>query len=221
MNDRTYHRTLIWAALAIVAVGTSCRQQAEVAGPPAATARPAEPGPEESFALTVETFRRGIEDIEIGFVVHEASGHSRMTGKNEVRHELIHPKKQGDPYRGVITVESQSSYSIKRTIDSDGSDAEDQPNKSSDGLAQPQEGSGAEVFDPALVAAPNGEQQAQRPTAGDSDNSNVTVARRPDHQERKYELVYENGRWVLTTKLDTKTEKSIQYAFDRALGTQT
>jgi hypothetical protein len=32
--------------------------------------------------------------------------------------------------------------------------------------------------------------------------------------------VYENGRWVLATKLDPKNEKSIQFAFDQALSSQ-
>jgi hypothetical protein len=37
---------------------------------------------------------------------------------------------------------------------------------------------------------------------------------------RKYELVYEGGRWALVTPLDPKTEQSIQHAFDVALRTQ-
>ena len=47
-----------------------------------------------------------------------------------------------------------------------------------------------------------------------------TVTRRPDVQTRKYELVYENNKWLLTTTLDLKTEKSIQFAFDEALSIQ-
>ena len=86
--------------------------------------------------------------------------------------------------------------------------------------AQSRDGSGAEIFDPALVGTPEAEEQPSQPATPGSDNSDVTVTRKADRQERKYELVYENGRWVLTTKLDPNTEQSIQYAFDRALESQ-
>ena len=37
---------------------------------------------------------------------------------------------------------------------------------------------------------------------------------------RKYDLLYENGRWLLDTVPNQKTEQSIQNAFKNALDTQ-
>jgi len=74
-----------------------------------------------------------------------------------------------------------------------------------------------EVLDPELLSA-------QRQDADDRGTSEserqVTVARRQSAAERKYELVYENDRWILVTPLDPETERSIQNAFDRALAEQ-
>jgi hypothetical protein len=216
MKQRTLHSALIGAALTISAAGTSCRQQSEIAGQPAAAARSGEYGPEESFEFIVETFRRGVEDIPIGFVIHEAGGHSRMTGTNEVSHELIRPAKKDDRYRAVITVESQWNYSIQRSKEPDESDGDDPANEGAGNLSQ-SEASDAQILDPALVGT---QDEGSRPASGNADNTDITVTRKAERQVRTYNLVYENGRWVLTTKLDPNTEKSIQYAFDRALETQ-
>jgi hypothetical protein len=222
MKQLTFYSALIGAAFTFVAVGTSCRQQAEDPSNLAATARSTESGPEESFAIIVETFRRGVEDIPIGFVVHEAGGHSRMTGKNEVSHELIRPAKEGDRYRGVITVKSQSSYSIQRSVEADGDvDTDGEVDEGTGSAAQSQEDPAAQVYDPGLVGASDAGAEASPPPTATPDSSDVTVTRRADRKKRQYELVYENGRWVLTTKLDPNTEQSIEYAFDRALKTQT
>ncbi len=184
----------------------------------AAAAKRAKPGPEESFELIVETFRRGVEDVPIGFVVRRESGHSRMVGKNDVKHELIPPSKEGEPYKAIITVDSKSSYSIQRSGSSDDDDAKQNNNgdETADELAN--DPGGVEVFDSDLVnPSPSGGS-----TRGNSEGAAEPIVRRQadDWPARKYELEYRSGRWELLTELDPETEQSIQNAFDQALNTQ-
>jgi hypothetical protein len=178
-------------------------------------------GPEESFKLIVETFRRGVEDIQIGFVMRQEGGHSMMTGRNKVSHELIPPTKDGEPYKATITVTSQSRYSIQRTnvpVESDHKDDVKDQTTSADPLNETDDTSGLEILDPDLVGASGSSSQARRSSAGSTER---LVDSRPDQGERKYELVYEKGRWNLVTKLDSETEQSIENAFVQALKTQT
>jgi hypothetical protein len=213
-----HSRYVLLASLLTVAAGVvGCQGQSGGTDANAARAL-AEPGPEESFELIVETFRRGIEDVPIGFVLHNSEGHSMMTGRNEVSHELIRPTKDGEPYRAVITVGSQSRYSIQRsTSDEEESDeADEQP---SDPLAEEGEESDLQLFDRELVG-PGSAKQDRQPPPSTKENAEKTVTRQADKQERKYELVYENGKWTLVTKLDPETEQSIQNAFKRALEMQ-
>jgi hypothetical protein len=176
------------------------------------------PGPEESFKLIVETFRRGIEDIPIGFVIRQEGGQSMMVGKNEVSHELIRPTKEGEPYRAIVTVTSESRYSIQRSREeTPPEDAREELPVASDLTDDSAEEDGQEIFDTELVGAADSRNEPRRTAPGATDQF---VARRPDEGQRAYELVYENGRWSLVSKLDPETEQSIRDAFNRALKTQ-
>jgi hypothetical protein len=186
----------------------------------AASMKRAKPGPEESFKLIVDTFRRGVEDVPINFVVRQEHGHSMMVGKNDVRHTLIPPSKEDDPYKAIITVDSKSSYSIQKSGASEEDDAHgnrsEEPPRAGGELAN--DPSGLEVFDSDLVNAS---------PSTNSNRSNGPIASEPivrrradDWPAREYELEYRNGRWELLTKLDPETEQSIQNAFDQALRTQ-
>jgi hypothetical protein len=177
-------------------------------------------GPEESFELIVETFRRGVEDVQIGFRMPREGGHSMMVGKNEVSHVLIRPAKEGEPYKGIIKVDSESRYSIKKSTEEDeeseseeSSEEEEAPSR----LNATGEPSGTEILDTELVGTTGGVGKTSRSKlpAGDS-----VVSRRPDQMKREYELLYQNGRWELVTKLDPETEQSIDNAFKHALQTQ-
>jgi hypothetical protein len=177
-------------------------------------------GPEESFELIVETFRRGVEDVQIGFRMPREGGHSMMVGKNEVSHVLIRPAKEGEPYKGIIKVDSESRYSIKKSTEQDeesesekDSEEEDAPSR----LNAAGEPSGTEILDTELVGTVGASEKISRPKlpAGNS-----VVSRQKDQMEREYELLYQNGRWELVTKLDPETEQSIDNAFKHALQTQ-
>jgi hypothetical protein len=195
---------------------TGCEKQ-RIASAPANPPSPAAPvTPEESFQGIIETFRQSVEDVPIGFVMQDGTGgQTMMTGRNEVTHELVQPTNDGDPYKAVITVISQSRYSLQRPIeDSQKQDAIQSEQTSGNGSTDE---SGVQVFDSDVVSTPGNPSNA---TAGSSKKNTAAVTRKEDQQERKYELLFENGRWKLTTKLDPKTEGSIKLAFDRALATQ-
>jgi hypothetical protein len=180
----------------------------------------AKPGPEESFDLILDTFRRGVEGVKIGFVAKRAGGHSLMSGDNKVTHELIPPKSEGDPYKAIITVQSQSTYSLQRTIPTDPSDDKKPGNQDSQsGIAGEDDPVSIDILDSDLVGKPTDAGPTSLPAqpAGDT----TTVARRPPTSVKKtYELRYENGRWALVTQLDPDTEQGIANAFAYALNTQ-
>jgi hypothetical protein len=206
--DRFIARYALAAIIAAWLVAPGCQKKAAV--PATASTAVKQATPEESFALIIETFRRGVEDVPIGFMVHDESGRQTlMTGRNEVSHELIKPAKEGDPYKAIITVKSQSHYSLQQSQPSTPSASTSQP--ANDQSAD--DGSGVEVIDPSVVTTPNANQPKFDPKA-------KPVAQQQESHEQKYELVYENGRWKLITKLDPKIEGAIQLAFDRAIDSQ-
>lgn len=213
MKMRTLGHTIASGILTIVAVSAGCQQKATTATPPTAVA-PASLGPEESFEAIVASFKEGVEDVDIGFFVPDrAGGHSRMDGTNQVSYELIKPEKEGGQYKGIISVRSEAHYSVQRSTEA--KEPEEQTEEDSEGgLAD--EDSDTEVFDPALVTTPD----PNRSAATKLGKNEVLIAREENTTDRKYELVYENGRWVLTTKLNPKTERAIQNAFERALESQ-
>jgi hypothetical protein len=199
------------AAVALIALGC----QKKPADTPAAqdAAETAQVTPEQSFELIVDTFRRGIEDVQIGFDIPDGrGGRTMMTGRNVVTHQLIAPAKDGEPYQGQIKVASESHYSMQRSTE-----AVEVTEKAGDAADQQASSSDIQVFDP--VASADNSKGESRP-AEPTNKNGVTVAQAMNENERTYDLVYENGRWKLVTKLDPKTEESIKYAFDRALDSQ-
>ncbi|MEX0612827.1 MAG: hypothetical protein WD738_16060 [Pirellulales bacterium] len=212
---------LIAVMLTALAVAIGCQDQSDTRQHTDVRSRHAKPSPEESFALIVETFRRGVEEVPIGFVLHDSEGHSMMTGRNEVSHELIPPAKEGDLYKAVITVGSQSRYSIQRLAsETDEKDDDQAGDQTTDSFGESDDKSGLEVYDQDLISDSGGKNQDRRATPSPAEKTEKTVTRQADRQERKYELVYQNGRWSLITTLDPETEQSIQNAFKRALETQ-
>jgi len=214
------NRSVLISVVLVVCTAVGCRQQSDGGKNAAARASHTKPGPEESFALIVETFRRGVEDVPIGFVLHDAEGHSMMTGRNEVSHKLIPPAKEGDPYKAVITVGSHSHYSIQRSTSEESVEEEQSDQQRRDSLAEEGPDTDIQVFDPELISPSSDKNQDRKTTPSTSETSEKTVTRRPDRQERHYELVYMDGKWTLITPLDPETEQSIQNAFKRALEMQ-
>jgi hypothetical protein len=195
--------------------GVSCNDHSAGAKRAAVSAKP---GPEESFETIMEMFRRRMEETPIGFVVSGESTRSTLTGKNEVSHELIKPANAGEPYKAIVTVTSQSRYWIARTKETDDADREKAAKDAAarnDKAATESSDEKTKSFDPAGSAPGDSTRSHLSPIAGDR-----TALPSSDTDERKYELVYENGRWKLLTELNPETEQSVQNAFNNALETQ-
>ncbi len=209
----------LWASLFgafLVAVAcTGCRREPSTAEQAVAHATP-----EQGFEEIVRVFKDGIESpggSASGFVAQNTGASSRFQVSNTVTSQLIKPAKPDDPYRGTITVTSQSIYSIRMAPDDD-EKKDDDKNASANNRQNPLDttdttNSGFESFDKGLVSQPPSDDKS-------SGSDAPIVQRRPDKVGHTYDLVYQGNSWKLVTKLDPKTEASIENAFERALRLQ-
>lgn len=213
--NRPILRTIILAIAVVTPMCVAgCNQRAS--SKPAAAAKPT---PEDSFKFIVDTFRRQVEGQGVGFVITEGSSRTAMSGTNKVAAELIRPKSADDHYKAVVTVETISSYSLRRTKSAEDIEREQNAKKqASTSLVDSSDKKGLEFIDSNLAGTT---QKETSPTAPKTNLPPVeTVTRRPESEKRKYELVHDGDRWALVTKLDPKTEQSIQFAFNEALSRQ-
>lgn len=210
-------------AATVLAAAICCSGCYDKAGTQGGTVARKKPTPEESFQLIFETFRRGIETgangVSGGFVSTDASRRTRLTVDNTVSQELIPPTTADEPFRAKITVVSRSAYSLTRNeveeVEGEGEEAKvgEQENSTELGTTEPT--AEVNILDPELISVP-------KVNPGERDEDfNDPVSRRADEEKRTYELVYQDGRWRLLTKLDEETEKAVQSAFEKALRTQT
>jgi hypothetical protein len=211
----------LWLCGIVTALGLAgCEEKTPRIVQPASPRMSANPTPEEKFDFIVETFRRGVEGSDIFFRVPREGGHSMLSGQNAVTHELIKPAKDGEPYRAIITVTSQSNYSIERLSDRSEKSARHEEARNQDSqsmLGDLNPSDGVDILDSDLAGQLSANGSGSRSNQMTSDSG---VARRRDQSDRKYELEYHEGRWVLLTKLDPETEQGIEFAFEHALKTQ-
>lgn len=211
---------LLWTAMLGAVSGvvfcTGCQD------PPASevTAVPREESPEKSFneiaKQIAQSVQTGAGGMPGSFIAREPDGHSRLVIKNDVKHEFLPPKKEGEPYRGLITVTSKFDYSIQRVAG--GGEQEDERGEDADKELENgnwQDG-GATILDNDLVQ--RSESRSSRKS--ESEQSEDLIARRSDEDVSTYELAYENNRWVLKTQLNPDTEQAIKNAFDHILSLQ-
>jgi hypothetical protein len=212
-----FRQIVLALSLAIPALCAGCNQHAS-AGKPTAVAKST---PEERFQRIVESIRHKIDGQPFGFVVADGGTRTTMLGSNKVSSKLIPPENAGDHFKAIITVETESHYSLRRSKNSNTEETERDQNARNQNqkvLADPKEKKGIGILEPDLAGNPRSDtsQTAPKPSQPGED----TVTRRPDDEVRKYELVDNGDHWVLVTKLDPKTEQSIQFAFDDALARQ-
>jgi hypothetical protein len=215
MNRSALRQTILVLSLAIPALASGCNRHVSNAD----AAAMADSGPEQRYKRIMDSFRRKIDGQPVGFVITQSGSRTTMLGSNKVTSELIKPTTPDGHYKAVVTVTTESHYSLRRTKAAE--DAEREQNAKNQGtsaLDDPDEKKGVGILEPDLAGPPqNGNSQsATKPTQPDED----IVTRRPNEEVRKYELVDDGRQWVLVTKLDPKTEQSIQFAFDEALGRQ-
>jgi hypothetical protein len=198
-------RLLVLTAAALISASNiSCKE----APPKHATTKP---GPEESFSLIYDTFNRRMQDTPIGFAVANASGgRTTMIGKYTLEKELI-PPAEGQPYRAIITVTSESRYSIRQGQENADEADDEKASQKKKGESPATDDAGKDSLDPTAGVPAEG----QKPVRPEEQ-----VARREEAEQRKYELVYRDGRWTLVTELNKETEQSIDNAFRSALATQ-
>jgi hypothetical protein len=214
MNRSAFRRSILVLALAIPPLSAGCDQH-PVSSKPAI----AKNTPEERFQHILDSFRHKIEEQPVGFVVAEGGSRTTMMGTNKVTSELIRPETADGHFKAVITVSSQSRYSVRRTKNAEDSEHEkNSQNKNSSPLDDPKEKQGVGILEPDLASPGRSDASAsttKAPQAGED-----VVSRRPNEDVRKYELVDDGDRWVLVTKPDPKTEQSIEFAFKEALARQ-
>lgn len=215
MNCRpsVFSSALLGIGLSVL-IASGCHRETPPAQSEAETS-----SPEAGFEEVVKLFTDGIEGpggSATGFISQNSGASSRFQVHNSVSSKLIPPATPADPYRGTITVSSQSIYSYRHTPDDDDKkkddDQSDQKNNSRKSTNN-SDGSGSDFqsFDKNLVSDP---------TTDAKEPSLDIPIRRPDKIDRNYDLVYERGRWELVTKLDPNTEAAVANAFERALRLQ-
>lgn len=212
MKPFRLQQVCVAAVIGIAAVCVSCNRHGDTSGS-AVVSKSTKPAPEESFDRVMETFHRRMEETPIGFVIADGSGRSTFSGTNKVTEELIRPATPNDPYKAVVTVVSRSNYSIKRVKESD--DPRDKKTARDETAAQ---GRADVTTETSSTSASQPADAAKNSASGKP--ADDFIARRPDEEVRKYELLYKDGRWVLITALNRETEQSIQNAFNSALAAQ-
>jgi hypothetical protein len=196
-------------------VVASCTHQSSATG--TAAKKHGKPGPEESFQVIMDTFRRRMEETPVGFVVNNPNGRSTMTGTNKVSYEVSAPKSADEKYKAVVTVKSQSRYSVKVSTEAP-DDAGHEKGPKNDRLLPDKEKDqkGSESFEPNFAKG------ASETSKSNSSSTHVTEQVMPheDVEEHKYDLLYQDGKWILVTELNQETEQAVQNAFKTALETQ-
>jgi hypothetical protein len=216
MNRSALRRFIFVLSLAIPALLAGCNRHVANGKPVIAKSTP-----EERFNNILESFRHKIEGQPVGFVVAEGGSRTTMMGTNTVTSELIRPETADGHFKAVITVASESRYSVRRSKTAEESERDknsQNKNKSSSALDDPKKKQGIGILEPDLAQSSHSEpsSSATKPQQPAED----IVTRRPNEDIRKYELVDDGDRWVLITKPDPKTEQSIEFAFSEALAHQ-
>jgi hypothetical protein len=212
-------QVLMVLSASLVLAGTVGCQPDSPAGSTAGVPRVS---PEESFneiaRVMTKAVGTGAGGVPSGFVSSDEDSRSRFVVNNEVTSQLIPPTNGSSNYRGTITVTSRSYYSFRHAEGAKG-----------EGGKEPMAEAGGEDFnilgesvaadefgatnDGLISAAPTAEGE----TPG---KSSERVEFREDKDVRTFELVYENGRWVLKTPPNPETEQAVIKAFDYALSQQ-
>jgi hypothetical protein len=199
-------------AFCMVLAGAGCDQK------PAAQVQPtaARPTPEKSFEDLARIAQDGIElsagSSATGRVSQKTGASSRFQVYNTVTSEFIPPANANEVPRGTITVTTKSVYSLRQSAEDNDDEVVEQKGFNLMDEADGQD-SGYKVMDEQLIT--------ETPANNKRGKEEIeSVQRHADEDVRTYDFAYENNRWVLKSKLDPDTEKSIENAFERALRLQ-
>jgi hypothetical protein len=214
MNRYALLRIVLIVSSAIPILFAGCNRPV-ANGKPAGSARST---PEQRYNNIMDSFRRKIDGQPVGFVVADNGSRSTMVGSSKVTSELIRPGTPDGHFKAVVTVTTETHYSLRRAAKSAEESGRDQKSKNQNSTAlADKDKQGVGILEPDLTSSRNEAPQSMpKPKQPDDD----TVTRRPTADVRKYELVDDGERWTLVTKLDPKTEASVQFAFNEALAQQ-
>ena len=213
MNRPALRRSILVLSVAISALLAGCDQHPTSVKPVIAKSTP-----EQRFQNILDSFRRKIEGQPVGFVVAEGGSRTTAMGTNKVTSELIRPDTPDGHFKAVITVSSQSHYSLRRAKPDESEHDKNAQDQGSGALDDPKKKQGIGILEPDLAQAPRSEAppSATKTTQPPED----IVTRRRNEDTRKYELEDDGDRWVLITKPDPKTEQAIEFAFSEAIAHQ-
>jgi hypothetical protein len=212
MNSAVLRRSLLILSLSVFPLAAGCDHSAANKALSAA-----KPSAEDRYNNIMDSFRRKVDDQPVGFTVTDTTGRSTMVGSSKVTSELIPPATPDGHYRAIITVTTESHYSLRRPPKSAEDTEREQNAKNQNSTAlNDKDRQGVGILEPDLTAHRSDSSSSIPEPQMEEDK----VTRRPTEDVRKYELVDDGQRWVLVTKLDPKTEAAIQFAFDDALARQ-
>ena len=213
MNPAVLRRTLLVLSLTVPALVAGCNHTA--ANSRAAAGN--KPSAKDRYENIMDSFRRKVDGQPVGFTVADNGGRSTLVGSSKVTSELIPPATADGNYKAIITVTTETHYSLRRSPKSAEEAERDQNAKNQSSTAlNDKDKQGVGILESDLTAHRNDTSQSMPKPQTEED----VVTRRPTADIRKYELIDDGERWTLVTKLDPKTEASIQFAFDEALSRQ-
>jgi hypothetical protein len=179
---------------------------------PAQQTEASRPSPQESFEFIASTIRRGIEPTSGGMLSGglstTAGGYTALSIKNKVVDEYIAPSTDADPPRGRITIESESEVTIQPGARNDG--ARDGEGATERGTP----GEGTSDIESKMSSARDPSRGKEGPSLSDA------PLPRSNKSSATYELIHQNGRWELVTKIDQEKDQAAFEAFQYALKTQ-
>src|SRR5262245_17834851 len=142
MNRPALRRLILVFALAIPTLSAGCDRHA------GDTSSNIEKNtPEVRFQRILESFRRKIEDQPVGFVVSDGGTRTTMLGTNKVTSELIPPQNADGHFKAVITVSSQSRYSLRHTKTDETDREQKAKNQATSPLDDPKEKQGVGILE--------------------------------------------------------------------------
>src|SRR3954464_12354247 len=173
MNRQPLRRSILVLSLAISALAAGCDRHFGSGR----SADVAKSTPEERFQHILESFRRKIEDQPVGFVVSDGGSRTTMMGMNKVTSELIRPQNADGHFKAVITVSSQSRYSLRRAKIDETEREQNAKNQGTTPLADPKERQGIGILEPDLAAGARTDTSQSTPKSSQPEED--IVSRRP------------------------------------------
>ena len=213
MNVAILRRSLSVFSLTLLALVGGCNHFAGNSQSGVAT----KSTPETRFNNIMDSFRRKVDGQPVGFSIADNTGRSTLVGSSKVTSELIPPAAADGHYKAIITVTTETHYSLRRSPKSaEETEREQNAKGQTSTTLNDKDKQGIGILEPDLTAHRNEGLSSMPKPQMEEDK----VTRRPTEDVRKYELVDDGEHWTLVSKLDPKTEASIKFAFEQALSGQ-